>query len=109
VQALFLVVVIVVLWLVARRAAELCAIRVDGGRAHLLRGRAPARFVSDVDDIAARAKLSGLTLRVVLDGGAPRWVLPEAVPAAVVQQLRNALGQHQVLHFRSGRRAGGTR
>jgi Protein of unknown function (DUF3634) len=92
-------------WAVLRRANELCAIRVRDGASHLARGRAPARFLADVEEIVKRANISSSTLRVVVESGVPRLLVPSDLSADVVQQLRNAVGQHQVLHFRSGRRA----
>ncbi len=89
------------------RINELCAIRVRLGEARLARGRAPSRFLEDVRDIAHRAELDDVTVRVVSEGGKPRLVIARGVVGAdVAQRLRNALGQHQVVHFRTGRRSG---
>lgn len=88
------------------RANELCAIRLRLGEAQLVRGRVPARFLEDVMDIAHRARLDGVIVRVVSEGGQPRLVVARGVvDADVAQRLRNALGQHQVVHFRTGRRS----
>jgi hypothetical protein len=102
---LALTVTVALVWLALGRANELCAIRVEQGRARLSRGKAPPRFLSDVNEIARRASLGPVTLRVVTEGGEPRLVTPVGVPDSTVQQLRNALGQHRVLHFRTGRGA----
>ena len=100
---LLLIAVALAGWLFLARANELCVIRVSAGGASLVRGRAPARFLSDVRDIARRAAVEDATIRVVVQGGAPR-VVASGVSETVLQQLRNAAGQHQVLHFRAGRR-----
>ena len=91
------------LWLVARRANELCAVTLARGHATLLRGRAPQRFLSDVAEIAARAPDARAVVAVVNEGGSPRVVVRSgAASETLVQQLRNVTGQHQVLHFRTG-------
>jgi hypothetical protein len=92
-----------VAWLLLRRANELCAVRIEGGRPRLLRGRVPSGLLGDIEDIVRRGQVDGVTLRVVSEGGAPRLIPPD-VPDAVAQQLRNAIGRHQLLHFRTGRR-----
>ena len=89
----------------AARANELCKITVIDGAAHLVRGRAPARFLNDVAEIAARGPIARGSIRVVRESGFPRLVASPDISADVVQQLRNALGQHQVVHFRTGRQA----
>lgn len=105
-------IVVIVIALVAtlvllRRANELCAIRLTDAGTRFIRGRAPARFLSDAEDIVHRARLAGAQLnfrviRVVSEGGSPR-VAVSGAPEAVAQQLRNAAGQHTVAQFRSGK------
>ncbi|HVU03284.1 MAG TPA: DUF3634 family protein [Polyangiaceae bacterium] len=91
------------LWLVARRANELCAVRLSGGEATLVRGRAPRRLLADVAEIAARAPTVSMEFSVVNEGGAPRLLVRSgAAPETIVQQLRNVAGQHQLVHFRTG-------
>jgi hypothetical protein len=103
-RLLFALSVVSVAWFLLRRANELCAVRVEGGRARLLRGKVPNDLLADIADIARRGHVDGITLRVVSEGGAPRLVPPD-VPDAVAQQLRNAIGRHRLMHFRTGRRA----
>jgi hypothetical protein len=103
---LFVLAVVAAAWLLLRRANELCALRLSPGGVRLVRGRAPAGFLSDADEVARRAALSGVTVRVVTESGEPRLVSPPGVPEAVVQQLRNVTGQYRVVHFRTGRRPG---
>jgi hypothetical protein len=88
------------------RANELCKIAFGEGRARLVRGRAPARFLDDVAEIVARGPVDRGSIRVVTESGFPRLIASPDIPGDVAQQLRNALGQHQVVHFRTGRRAG---
>ena len=97
--------VVVAAWLLFRRASELCAIRVTNGGSELVRGRAPTRFLSDVGDIVERAHLDRAVVRVVSESGYPHLVADEDVPDAVAQQIRNAVGQHTVAQFRTGKRA----
>lgn len=88
------------------RANELCKIAVRDGRSLLVRGRAPARFLDDVAAIVARVPVDRGVIRVVTESRFPRLIASADIPGDVAQQLRNALGQHQVVHFRSGRRSG---
>jgi hypothetical protein len=97
--------VVVAAWLLMRRANELCALRLSPDGARLVRGRAPAGLLSDANEVARRAALRGVTVRVVTESGEPRLVSPPGVPEAVVQQLRNVVGQYRVVHFRTGKRA----
>lgn len=98
-------VAIVALWFFFRRANELCALSLSRDTVRLLRGRAPRPLLLDVHDVARRAALTGVTVRIVSEGGTPRLVAPKALPDAVVQQLRNVVGQYNVTHFRTGQRA----
>lgn len=103
--SVLLVVFVIAVVVFLRRANELCAIRVKGGASRLIRGRAPARFLSDVDDIVHRAGLPRGTLRVLSESGSPHVVPDKEFADTVAQQLRNAAGQHTIAQFRTGRRA----
>ncbi len=92
-------------WLALGRANELCALGLSVDGARLLRGRAPAALLSDAAEVARRARVPETTVRVVIEGGEPRLVAPAGLADAVVQQLRNVVGQYRVVHFRGGRRA----
>jgi hypothetical protein len=94
-----------VVWFVLRRANELCVLRLSPEGARLVRGRAPARFLSDATEVARRAALAEATVRVVTESGEPRVLPAPGVPGEVAQQLRNIAGQYRVVHFRTGRRA----
>jgi hypothetical protein len=106
VPTLLLLVVAALAWLLLRRANELCSIRVTQGAVRLTRGRAPARFLSDVADIVTRARLRTGTIRVVIEAGSPRLIAGSEIGQVALQQLRNAAGQHTIVEFRTGRRAG---
>src|SRR5882724_1334916 len=90
--------------LLLRRANELCAVELSNEGARLLRGRAPATMLSDAAEVARRAQGGVARVRVVIESGVPRLLAPATLPEAVVQQLRNVVGQYQVVHFRTGRR-----
>jgi H+/gluconate symporter-like permease len=90
--------------LLLRRANELCALTLASGGARLIRGRAPARMIADVDEVARRAAGPPATVRVVIESGVPRLLAPDGMPDRIVQQLRNVVGQYQVVHFRTGKR-----
>jgi hypothetical protein len=94
------------LLLALTRENQLCKIAVEGGRSRLVRGRAPARFLADVAEIVANSPAAHGTIGVVTESGFPRLIASAGIPVDVAQQLRNALGQHQVVHFRTGRRSG---
>ncbi|HEX4340828.1 MAG TPA: DUF3634 family protein [Polyangiaceae bacterium] len=94
----------VIAWLVIRRANELCAVTLTKDGARLVRGRAPAALLSDFTEIARRASRTETTVRVVLESGSPRLLAPADLDETTVQQLRNVVGQHPVVHFRTGRR-----
>jgi hypothetical protein len=104
VTALLVLVVVLAVWFVVRRANELAVLDVRNGHARLRRGRAPARFLLDVEEVVRRAGIERATIRVVSESGAPRVEVSGSVSAGVVQQIRNVAGEHQVSHFRTGRR-----
>src|SRR4249920_3269740 len=95
-----LLVLLVVLgfWFFLRRANELAVIEVRHGEARLRRGRAPGRLLFDVEEIVRRSGLERATIRVVSESGSPRVEVSGSVNAGVVQQIRNVVGEHQVLH-----------
>jgi len=90
-------------WLL-RRANELCAFSLRQGRSSLVRGRAPARLIADLDEIARRSPTQNMTIRVVLESRVPR-VVSTGGSAVTVQQVRNVVGQYQAVHFRTGRKS----
>jgi hypothetical protein len=96
-------VLLLLVWLAMRRANELCTFELSEDGAELVRGRAPAELIAEVADVARRAAVPDAVVRVVTEGGAPRLIAPAHLGDAVVQQLRNVVGRHRVVHFRTGR------
>jgi hypothetical protein len=58
--------------------------------------------LEDFGDVLARRPVERATIRIVLDGGAPR-VVASGVSAEQLQQLRNVAGGFSTAQFRSGR------
>jgi hypothetical protein len=94
-----------IVWLLLRHANELCALRLSSDGARLVRGRAPPSLVSDAGEVARHAGGIYVTVRVVVESGAPRLLAPAGLDEDVVQRLRNVVGQYKVVHFRTGRHA----
>jgi hypothetical protein len=97
------VVLVVVLFLL-RRAPELGRLEVRDGKARFVKGRIPRQLLEDMLDVLGRRPLPRATIRIVLDGGAPR-VIASGVPEEQLQQLRNVAGPYSAAQFRSGRAA----
>jgi len=91
-------------WFLLGRANELCAIRVRSGQARLVRGRAPARFLSDVSEILRHSRVPDTMIRVVSERGTPCLQVSADVSDGVAQRLRNVTGEHRIVHFRTGKR-----
>jgi len=89
----------------ARRATELFAVRIEGGRAKHLRGRMPPALFTEIADICGRPPIERATLRAVLQGGTPALQITGAVSDAQAQRLRNVLGRFPAARIRSGRMA----
>lgn len=104
VAVVFLVVFATLAWLVVRRANQLCELRVEGGRCRLAAGRAPPALVDEVDDIVKRAGVETATFRIVVESGEPRLLSNPAVSDAVIQRIRNCVGQYRIGRFRTGKR-----
>jgi len=88
----------------ARRANELFVLRARGGKFELVRGRLPHAMLSDLDDIASRAKLDGVEVRAFVEGGTPRVQSSGQGAAAVEQSLRNVVGRFHLTQIRAGKR-----
>ena len=86
-----------------RRANELFALAVHGGKLTVKRGRLPPALFSDLQDIAARERLDGAEIRVVSESGVPRLLASAATPA-FEQAARNVLGRFSVAQIRAGQR-----
>jgi hypothetical protein len=98
--------VVIGLWLLLRRANELCMIRIRHGGVRLVRGRAPSRLLHDIGEIARRAEATDARVRIVSESGSPAVYASGSIADATLQQLRNVVSEHRVPHFRTGRRAG---
>ena len=102
---LALICVALFIWFGLRRADDLSHFELSTDGARLIRGRAPAELLADVDEIAKRAKVPATVVRVITEGGEPRLIAPPQLGDSVVQQLRNVVGRHRLVHYRTGRRA----
>jgi hypothetical protein len=84
--------VVLVVWLALRRANEIAALDVLGGRLRVRRGRLPAGLRSDIEAIVSRRPVERATVRIVSEGGRPAVVTTGALSDAQKQQLRNVVG-----------------
>ena len=91
-----------VVWVVSTRANELCTMDLSTGGARLVRGRAPRAFLAEAADIARRAGVKSVRVRVVVESQVPRLIAPATLREDATQQLRNVLGRFQVTQFRAG-------
>ena len=85
----------------ARRHAELFVIRVEGGRARVVRGRVPSRLLADIGDVVRRANVKSANIRVLSERGDALVEAPD-ISSGTQQQLRNVVGLHTVAQIRSG-------
>ena len=88
----------------ARRANELFVLRARAGKFELVRGRLPLAMLSDLDDIASRAKLDAVEVRAFMEGGTPRVQVRGPGVEAVEQSVRNVVGRFHLTQIRSGTR-----
>jgi len=87
----FAAALLLALFVAARRATTILALRVEDGRVVERRGRAPGELLRDLDDIFARAGATGhLALRME-DRGVV--VCSDDLDATVQQQIRNVVGR----------------
>jgi hypothetical protein len=89
-------------WLVSTRANELCVVALSNEGARLVRGKAPRAFLSEAADVARRANIDGVRIRVVVESQLPRLVPSASLSDDVTQQLRNVVGRYNVGQFRLG-------
>jgi hypothetical protein len=85
---------------------ELARLRVQDGKAELIRGRLPPRLFGDLRDVLGAARATRAQIRIVVEEGRPR-VLAEGLDEASAQQLRNVVGAYTVAQIRAGRSRGG--
>jgi len=84
------------------RANELFALRWEGGRLRVVRGRIPPALLADVRDVLRDAAAPPVGLRgVVEDGKAAIRVRPSSLSAPVRQRLRNTISLWPVAKIRN--------
>lgn len=76
----------------ARRHTQMFLIRIEGGRAKIVRGKVAPSFFTDVKDLVRHVD-SG-TVAAVREGGEPMLVLSGAIDERTAQRLRNAFAVH---------------
>jgi hypothetical protein len=87
------------------RSNELLCFEVTRGKMRVLRGRAPARLLNDLEDVVRRPKVPFATVRIVSENGKPRVLLSKGkIKDGQIQQLRNVVGRFQVAEIRAGGR-----
>lgn len=91
------------LWLAARRHQRLFVLRAERGRLKLVAGRMPPLLFDEFEDIVRRARLDGVTVRVLVEDGEPRLYV-DGPGQGVEQSLRNVLGRFPLTRIRTGTR-----
>jgi hypothetical protein len=93
-----------------RRANELFVLSARSGRLTVSRGRVPPALFSELAEIAERAWLDDVVIRVLSESGVPRLLVRDADGATspalqqAEQAARNVLGRFSVAQIRAGRR-----
>lgn len=82
------------------RANELVVLAARGGRLEVRRGRAPAKLLSELGEVTRRARLDGVTLKIVAEDRRPRLLLTGEVDDGVAQRLRNVVGLFTLAQLR---------
>lgn len=80
---------------------DLFCLSIRGGRVLIVRGRAPARFVSDVRDLASRARVAQATVRAVRTEHGGRLLFSGGIDEGTQQRLRNVFGLIPAVQLRS--------
>jgi hypothetical protein len=101
--ALALGLLVLVGYLVLRRANELFAVRVERGRATPLRGRPPKALLDAWTDVLAQPpRVEHAVLRVTVEDRRPMLRVQGDLDAARLQRLRNVLGLWPLARLRPG-------
>jgi len=100
---LFLAVLAVPLVIAIRHSTELFQIKVDKGKASLVRGRLPQRLYNDIKDIVHRPAVAHATIRCVAESGTPRVLPDEGLDEGQLQRLRNVVGHFEIAQIRNGK------
>ena len=93
-------VIVGVVVLMAERTNEIACLSVRNGKVLLVRGAVPSGLVSDVADVAGRARIGRATIRLVRAAHGAR-VVASGVDEATAQRLRNVLGTYSISALRS--------
>lgn len=86
----------------ARRAITLFEIDAEAGKIVRARGRIPPELLRDLEDIFARAKVSG-SIRVHLEGGRAR-ADGSRLDEPTMQRVRNVVGRFPTARLRTAPR-----
>src|SRR5262245_47122428 len=97
--ALIAVAALVGLWWFTRQS-ELFCLSVRRGRVLVVRGRAPAGFVSEVRSIVARAKTPSGTIRAMKSERGGRLSVSGDIDEATAQRLRNLFALYPASQLR---------
>ena len=84
------------------RANELFVVKIEDGKARLMRGRLPPRLLADVSDVVRAGERA--RLHCVNEGGKPTLYAEGTLSSAEKQRLRNLVGVWSVAQIRSGAR-----
>lgn len=80
---------------------DLFCLAVRGDRLLVVRGRVPARFVSDARDVLARVRVGSATIRALPTGSGGRLVFSGDLDDFTQQRLRNVFGLIPAVQLRS--------
>ena len=82
------------------RANEIVVLDAKGGKLAVRLGRAPQKLLSELGEVARRAKLDGVALKIVVEDGRPRLVAEGPIDDGVAQRLRNVVGLFTLAELR---------
>ncbi len=99
---LFLAVLAVPLVIAIRHSTELFQIKVEKGKASLVRGRLPQRLFNDIKDIVHRPAVARATIRCVAESGEPHVMPDDGLDEGRLQRLRNVVGRFEIVQIRNG-------
>ena len=96
-----MILLVLPLGIAIRRSTELFVLRVEHGRAELVRGRLPHSLLAELQDVFERSQDSG-RVRVTLERGIAEIQVKGEISSTTLQQLRNVIGTVPVQRIRSG-------
>ncbi len=80
---------------------DLFCLSIRGNRILVVRGRVPARFLSDMRDVLARARVASATIRAQPTDGGGRLVFSGDLDDFTQQRLRNVFGLIPAVQLRT--------